>query len=39
MNDTLGRVKIKSPTGVLADLLRKDLNCQIDLLIDKHTED
>jgi hypothetical protein len=39
MNDTLGRVKIKSPTGVLADLLKKDLNSQIDLLIDKHKDD
>lgn len=39
MNDTLGRVKIKSPTGVLADLLKKDLNSQIGLLIDKHKDD
>jgi len=39
MNDTLGRVKITSPTGVLADLLRKDLNSQIDLLIGKHKDD
>jgi hypothetical protein len=39
MNDTLGRVKIASPNGILADSLRKDLNSQIDLLIDKHNDD
>ena len=36
MNDTLGRVKIKSPTGELANILRTDLNRNIDLLIAKH---
>lgn len=39
MNESLGSVKITSPTGVLADLLRKDLNSKIDILIDKHKDD
>ena len=39
MNDTLGRDKIKSPTGDLAALLRKDLNRSIELLIEKNTRD
>ena len=39
MNDSLGRVKIKSPTGQLANLLRKDLNRVIELLIEKNEKD
>lgn len=36
MNSILGRVKIKSPTGELANILRRDLNISLDLLIDIH---
>jgi hypothetical protein len=32
MNNILGRVKIKSPQGILADLLRNELNQKIDKL-------
>jgi hypothetical protein len=39
MNESLGRVKIKSPSGKLANLLRKDLNKAIDLLIEKNEKD
>jgi hypothetical protein len=40
MNHVLGRVKIKSPSGELAQLLRRNLNTSIDLLIEIHpTED
>ena len=39
MNETLGRVKITSPNGVLANLLLKDLNSNIDLLIESHEDE
>jgi hypothetical protein len=39
MNNTLGRVKIKSPSGELANLLRKDLNTGIDSLIELHPKE
>lgn len=37
MNNILGRVKIKSPTGELANILRRDLISSIDLLIYKYS--
>ena len=36
MNIKLGRAKVKSPKGELAALLRKDLNNNIDALIDRY---
>jgi hypothetical protein len=36
MNQALGRDRIKSPRGQLADILKKDLNANIDKLIDVH---
>jgi hypothetical protein len=36
MNIKLGRAKVKSPRGELAALLRKDLNNNIDALIDRY---
>lgn len=39
MNTALGRAKIKSPKGELAELLKKDLNTQIDLLLDHHEQE
>lgn len=35
MNKALGRAKIKSPKGEFADMLKRDLNRQIDLLLDR----
>jgi hypothetical protein len=39
MNDVLGRDKIKSPSGALANLLKSDLEKCVDEVIELHKED